>query len=66
MKLKGGEYMQKVIMWLSIIAVIALAVLNLTYRDGIEPDSVHPFANQHITWNTKMPLAGTSGGNSKD
>lgn len=42
--------MQKVIMWISIIAVIALAVLNLTYKDGPEPDEVYTIENQHIVW----------------
>ena len=53
--------MRKALLVVSILAVIALSVLNLTYQDGIEPDEVFPMANQHITWNTKMPLAGTSG-----
>ena len=39
-------------MYVTIIAVLTLAVLNLTYQDGIEPDVVYPFANQHITWNS--------------
>ena len=42
--------MQKLIMWLSIMAVVALAVLNLTYQEPIEPDVVCPMANQNITW----------------
>ena len=42
--------MQKVIMWISIIAVIALAVLNLTYKDSPEPDEVYAIENQHIVW----------------
>ena len=37
---------------LSVLAVIALAVLNLTYQDGLTPDEVYPIANQRITWNT--------------
>ena len=53
--------MKNLIMVVAILAVIALAVLNLTYQDGIEPDEVFTMANQRITWNTKMPLAGTSG-----
>ena len=44
--------MSKLIMWISILAVIALAVLNLTYTNEIDPDVVYPMANQHITWNT--------------
>ena len=39
-------------MYATIIAVIALTVMNLAYQDGIEPDAVYPFANQHITWNS--------------
>lgn len=42
--------MQKVIMMVSILAVIALAILNLAYHDGPEPDAVFPMANQHIEW----------------
>ena len=42
--------MRKILMIATIIAVVALTVLNLTYQDGIEPDVVYPFANQHITW----------------
>ena len=44
--------MQKVIMIISILAVIALAVLNIAYDDRIQPDSVYPIANQRIKWNT--------------
>ena len=42
--------MRKVIMFLAILAVIALAVLNLTYKFGPEPDEVYQMANRHITW----------------
>ena len=42
--------MRKLIMWISIIAVIALAVLNLTYKDRIEPDAVYPMTNSKIEW----------------
>lgn len=44
--------MKKLITIASIIAVVALAVLNLTYRFEREPDAVYPIANQYITWNT--------------
>lgn len=37
-------------MWISILAVVALAVLNLTYQDGREPDAVYPMTNQKIAW----------------
>lgn len=40
--------MKRVAMWLSILTVVALAVLNLTYRFGPEPDAVYPMANQKI------------------
>lgn len=42
--------MKRVAMWLSILAVVALAVLNLTYQFGPEPDAVYPMANQKIVW----------------
>lgn len=42
--------MSKIIMWASIVAVIALGVLNLTFSFGVEPDEVYPMANQRITW----------------
>lgn len=42
--------MQKVIMWLAILAVMVLAVLNLVYDDRIPPDVVFPMANRNITW----------------
>ena len=42
--------MRKLLMWISILAVVALAVLNLTFQDGIEPDTVYPMANQKIIW----------------
>lgn len=33
-----------------VAAVVALAVLNLTYRFEPEPDAVFPMTNQHIEW----------------
>ena len=42
--------MKRLVMIASVLAVIALAVLNLTYQFGPEPDAVYPMANQHITW----------------
>lgn len=42
--------MQKVIMWLAILAVLVLAVLNLVYDYRIPPDVVCPMANQRISW----------------
>ena len=42
--------MKKIVLVVSIIAVIAMAVLNLTYQDGIKPDVEFPIAN-HGIWN---------------
>lgn len=42
--------MKKFMMILSVLAVIALAVLNLVYPFGPEPDAVYPMANRNITW----------------
>lgn len=42
--------MQKVLMWISILAVVALAALNLTFNFGPEPNVTFPMANQHIDW----------------
>lgn len=35
---------------LAILAVIALAVLNIVYQPGTTADVVYPMANQHIEW----------------
>lgn len=43
--------MQKAIMVIAVIAVVALGILNLTYEPGCKPDAVYTIANQHITWN---------------
>lgn len=42
--------MRKFLMILSVLAVIALAVLNLAYDDRIPPDDVYPIANRNIEW----------------
>ena len=42
--------MRKAVMILSVLAVIALTVLNLTWRFGPEPDIVCPMANRNIVW----------------
>ena len=42
--------MRKALMILSILAVVSLAVLNLTYHFGPEPDIVIPMANRNIEW----------------
>ena len=39
--------MRKFLLILSVLAVIALAVLNLAYDDRIPPDDVYPMANQN-------------------
>ena len=46
---KGGVEMQKFLLVVSVLAVIALSVLELTYT-GIEPDEVFPMANKNIEW----------------
>jgi hypothetical protein len=43
--------MQKAILAISIIALIAMVILNLAVKTGPEPDEVFPMANQHIEWN---------------
>ena len=42
--------MRKLVMWLAIAAAVALAVLNLVYPFGPEPDAVYPMVNQNIEW----------------
>ena len=42
--------MRKVLTVISLLAVIGLAVLNLTYQPGPDPDLILPMANQHIDW----------------
>ena len=42
--------MRKAVLVISVLAVIALAVLNIVYDDGIKPDVVYQMANQHIEW----------------
>lgn len=48
---KGGMNVKRFLMILSILAVVGMAVLNLTYDDTIKPDEVYPFTNQKISWN---------------
>lgn len=48
--MKGGERMRKVLLILSVLAVVALAVLNLFYDDRIPPDEVYTMANRNIEW----------------
>ena len=42
--------MQTALTVVAVLAVIALAVLNLTYDFGGKPDAVYPMANTHIEW----------------
>jgi len=42
--------MRKLMLVLSVVAVIAMVVLELTYDDSIKPDAVYPMVNQHIVW----------------
>lgn len=42
--------MRKVIMWLSILVVVALAVLNIVYQPETTADAFYPIANQRIEW----------------
>ena len=42
--------MQKALAVVAVLAVIALAVLNLTFDFGGKPDAVYPMANTHIEW----------------
>ena len=42
--------MRKLIMWISILAVVALAVLNIVYEPETTADAVYPMANQRIEW----------------
>lgn len=42
--------MQKALTVVAVALVIALAVLNLTFDFGDEPDAVYPMANTHIEW----------------
>lgn len=37
-------------MIICLIIALAMAVLDATYSERIEPDEVFPMANQHITW----------------
>ena len=42
--------MRKALLVVSMLAVVALGILNLTYRFGPEPEVVIPMANQRIEW----------------
>ena len=42
--------MSKVLMWVSLIVLLAVAVLDLTYMEGVKPDAVYEMANQRIEW----------------
>ena len=42
--------MKKALITVLSLAIVALAVLNLTYRFVPEPDAIYPMTNQHIEW----------------
>lgn len=42
--------MKKALITVLSLAIVALAVLNLTYRFEPEPDAIYPMTNQHIEW----------------
>lgn len=42
--------MRKLLMWISVLAVVALTVLNLTFDFSLKPDEVYPMTNQKIIW----------------
>ena len=42
--------MRKVLMVISVLAAVAMVILNLAYDDGIKPDAVYQMTNQHIEW----------------
>lgn len=42
--------MQKAVMVIAILMVIALALVDFTYKEGPKPDAVYPMANQRIVW----------------
>lgn len=42
--------MQRIVMVVLMALVIALAVVDYTYKCGPEPDAEYPFTNQKIVW----------------
>lgn len=42
--------MRKFIMVVSLLAVVALWILNATYDFGPKPDAIYEMANKHIEW----------------
>ena len=40
----------KKLMILAMIAAAVMAVIDLTYENKVQPDSVYPMANQNIRW----------------
>ena len=40
----------KKLMIICVLVALAMAVLDATYCERIEPDEVFPMANQHIVW----------------
>lgn len=44
------DEVSRLLLILSILAVLILAVIYLLYKPGPKPDAVFPMANQHIEW----------------
>lgn len=42
--------MRKVILVLSILAAVALGILDATFDFGQKPDAVYEMTNKHIEW----------------
>lgn len=42
--------MRKFLLAVSVLAVVALTVLNLTFDFSLKPDEVYPMTNQKISW----------------
>ena len=56
---EGDSGMKRFALIASLLAVVVMAVLNLTYDFSLKPDAVYPMANVGIEWNTqktKSPL----------
>ena len=48
---------QKTVMAILILAVIALTILNLVWKDP-EPGAVYPMANVNVSWNQSFHNGG--------
>ena len=49
-EVRKGRKRVKKLMIICLIIALAMAVLDATYSERIEPDEVFPMANQHIVW----------------